>query len=291
MGGDARFDSIAVVDWSAAAVPRRGADSIWVAVADDDGCTVDNPPTRHAALASIEALARPGRRTLVGVDFSLGFPRDTARAVGVRGDAWAGTWRLLADEITDDDRNANNRFEVAARLNASFAGGAGPFWGCPPASATPALTGTKPPARVGWPAEWRHVEIELRRSGRRPFAAWQLLGAGSVGSQSLVGIAALERLRRRLGSRMAVWPFTAGLGAPAGDAQLVVAEVWPSLWPGEVPVGQIKDAWQARSTAERILAADRRGELDRWFSPDVPDDALADVVGEEGWVLGVGVGH
>ncbi len=288
MPDGARFDTVAVVDWSAAATPRRGADSIWIAVADDGGCTVENVPTRRAALGAMAALARPGQRTLLGVDFSLGFPRGTAQGLGVPGVPWAGTWRLLAGEITDDERNANNRFEVAHRLNASMSLGPGPFWGCPPSRATAMLTATKPPPRAGWPPEWRHVEADLRGGGRRPFSAWQLLGAGSVGSQSLVGIAALERLRWNLGSRIDVWPFTTGLGVPAGDAEVVVAEVWPSLWPNAAPTGWVKDAWQVEATAVELLSRDRRGGLAGWFSPALDDAVATDVVEEEGWVLGVG---
>ena len=127
-----------------------------------------------------------------------------------------------------------------------------------------------------------------RDRGHHPFPAWQLHGAGSVGSQSLVGIAGLERLRWNLGARMSIWPFTTGLRPPVGT-DVVVAEVWPSLWPVEVPVGVIKDAAQVEATARRLAAMDCAGDLARCFAPPVAADACVEVVAEEGWVLGAGI--
>ncbi|NND74049.1 MAG: cobalamin biosynthesis protein CbiG [Ilumatobacter sp.] len=288
MATGALFDTVAVVDWSASNTPRTGADSIWIAVAGGDGCTIENVRTRHEAVATIAALAQPGRRTLLGVDFSLGFPRGTAAALGLAGSPWERTWQLLAAEITDDERNVNNRFDVADRLNRTVSPGPGPFWGCPPARSTAALSTTRPTPNDAWPPVWRHVEAHLRESGHRPFSAWQLLGAGSVGSQSLVGIAALARLRATLGARLAVWPFSTGLAAPDGGADVVVAEVWPSMWPYDVPAGAVKDAVQVETTAAALTTLDRRGALVDRFTPPLDEGIASDVVGEEGWVLGVG---
>ncbi len=131
--------------------------------------------------------------------------------------------------ILDDDRNVNNRFEVAAALNHRLADARSPFWGCPPSAASEHLRPSKP-ASSGSLAEYRGVEQILRGQGYRPFSSWQLLGAGAVGSQSLLGIARLERLRRRFPDRVEVWPFTTSLGAPTLDrGAIVIAEVWPSM--------------------------------------------------------------
>lgn len=295
------FDRVVVVDWSANAAPKRGADSIWIAVVDDrDGsCVVDNPSTRNQALDRLAGLDDPSRRTLIGVDFSLGYPAGTAAALGLGAPAWSATWAHLATSIIDDDQNRNNRFAVASDLNAliqAHTAGAGsqptpgPFWGCPPAKATPTLSMTKPDRPAEWPSEWRLVEFQMRLRGHRPFAGWQLLGAGAVGGQSLVGIAALERLRTRLDDQMSVWPFTTGLGVPA-DRRFVVAEVWPSLWNVEVPVGGIKDAAQVEATARRLTELDRTGELVSLLSPQLPADEVQAVLDEEGWVLGVDTEH
>ncbi len=287
------FDRIAVVDWSANASPKIGPDSIWVAVFDGGVCTLSNPATRRAALGEMAALAEPGRRTLLGVDFSLGFPSGTAELAGLVGVPWAAMWSHLGASIVDDDKNQNNRFNVAQRLNESMVESgrgaqvpAGPFWGCPPSKASASLTTTKPSRAEGWPQEWRTVEQQLRSDGHHPFSCWQLLGAGAVASQSLVGIAALERLRWNLGSRLAVWPFDTGLGVPP-PTDLVVAEVWPSLWDVTVPPGVIKDAAQVESTARRLWQLDADGQLRMLFRPGVDDAVRSTVVDEEGWVLGV----
>ncbi len=299
------FDRIAMVDWSASATPKSGADSIWIAILDTTrasrgALTITNPPTRRDALTTMAALAEPGRRTLLGVDFSLGYPTGTAATFGFTGGAWESTWSRLGALIVDDDRNRNNRFAVASSLNAEAGGGgAGPFWGCPPSEAGATLTSTKPVRNESWPAEWRIVESRLRAAGHRPFSAWQLLGAGAVGGQSLVGIAALDRLRRSLGSRMSVWPFTTGLqldveagaahgGAARGGAvELVVAEVWPSLWEVPIPAGVVKDAAQVEFAARRLAALDASGELRELFRPELDADIAAIVCDEEGWLLGV----
>lgn len=293
------FDRIAVVDWSASATPTTGTDSIWIAVLDvatagDAALTLTNSSTRRAALETMAALAEPGRRTLLGVDFSLGYPAGTAAACGLTGVAWDVMWRRLGAGIVDDERNRNNRFAIASGLNAEMGVGAGPFWGCPPSKADVTLTSTKPDREESWPNEWRVVESRLRDAGHRPFSAWQLLGAGAVGGQSLVGIAALDRLRWNLGRRMAIWPFTTGLqmdlDADQADgvvAELVVAEVWPSLWDVMVPDGVVKDAAQVEFAACRLAALDESGELGGLFCPELDADIAAVVTGEEGWLLGV----
>jgi hypothetical protein len=281
------FDRIVVVDWSASSSPTTGADSVWIAIADAGGIELSNPSTRHTALAEIAAATDSGGLTLIGVDFSLGFPRGTAEALGLVGQPWRAMWELLGADVTDDERNLNNRFAVASGLNVKIGDdSAGPFWGCPPARRTAHLTSTKPARSAAWPLEWRHVESRLRAEGLRPFSAWQLLGAGAVGSQSLVGIAALERLRWNLGDRMCVWPFDTGLAEPT-DVDIVVAEIWPSRWPITVPSGMVKDAAQVQLTAQRLFEMDAAGTLAALFAPGIATGELSDVLDEEGWVLGV----
>lgn len=281
------FDRIVVVDWSASNSPTTGADSVWIAIADSSGIALSNPSTRQTALTEIVAAVDSAGPTLIGVDFSLGFPRGTAEALGLVGRPWRAVWELLGAEVADDQRNRNNRFSVASRLNAKVgADDAGPFWGCPPAQRTTHLTSTKPDRSNAWPPEWRHVESRLRAEGLRPFSAWQLLGAGAVGSQSLVGIAALERLRCNLGDRVSIWPFDAGLAVPLA-ADIVVAEIWPSRWPVTVPAGMVKDAAQVQSTAQRLIDTDAAGALAALFTPAVETQELDAVIDEEGWVLGV----
>ena len=278
------FDRVVVVDWSASSRPVRGQDSIWIAVAD--GASGDiwtmNPETRSWACAEMGELCRRPGPTLLGVDFSLGYPAGTAAALGLSGTPWRAIWTLLTELVADADDNTNNRFEVAADLNGRIGEGPGPFWGCPRGQRSATLTSTK--VSPGPLAEWRQVERDLRGAGHRPFSGWQLLGAGSVGSQSLVGIPRLAHLERRLvsdGLTVEVWPFGTWNGvAPAPD--VVIAEVWPSLYPLPEPAGRVRDEVQVVETARRLLDLTECG-----ISEGRTDDATQrSVRGEEGWVLG-----
>jgi hypothetical protein len=285
------FDRFVVIDWSANSTPKRGRDSIWVAVLDDNGISVSNPSTRAAAEQGVAELveADPSGRSLIGVDFSLGYPAGTASALGLTGCPWASMARLLGESILDDERNSNNRFEVASALNARMTATGSPFWGCPPAIAGDTLTPTKP-ASFAPLDEWRIVESVLREQGHRPFSSWQLLGAGAVGSQSLLGLPMIHRLATRFADRVSVWPFTTGLRAPNLDSgSVIVAEVWPALVPLAVADGVVRDQAQVVAVAEWLAGLDAADRLADLFSPDAAGlEDVAVIEREEGWVLGVG---
>ena len=167
-------------------------------------------------------LAGEAGRVLVGFDFPFGYP--------------AGSWsRLrpalaarLAGLIRDEPDGANNRFAVAAQLNAQLnPGELGPFRGCPAhlevggtyreedASARPFLSrfaaGGRPPARAGHP-------VVLEAVHARP-----------VGSQVLMGLPAVHRLATdpRFAERTRIWPFETNWDADLDG--IVIAEIWPSL--------------------------------------------------------------
>ena len=294
------FDQFVVVDWSANSTPKLGRDSIWIAVHDRTAeRSVTNFPTRVAAESFLVEFFEcdPTATTLIGVDFSLGYPAGTAAALGLHGAPWSAMWTLLADRITDDDRNVNNRFAVAAELNRRFTGGPAPFWGCPPSAASGQLTTTKPAggksaattaSSPGSLAPFRMVENVLRVQGHRPFSSWQLLGAGAVGSQSLLGIPRLHALRRRFPDRVHIWPFTTGFGTPTLDAgAIVVAEVWPSMLDVGDIGDRVRDAVQVSATARWFADTEAAGELDALFSPSLLSEVSAAAIAEEGWVLGV----
>ncbi|MFZ4717904.1 MAG: cobalamin biosynthesis protein CbiG [Ilumatobacteraceae bacterium] len=276
------FDRIVVADWSANGTPKSGPDSIWIACRDADGrhLPVENPRTRARAVDLLVERLDVSGRVLLGADFCFGYPSGFATAAGLTGTAWAATWCHLHDALDDDDRNRNNRFDVAADLNERL--GALHFWGAPPRRAGRWLTTTKPAWTPDHLPVHRRTERALHDDGHRPFSGWQLLGVGAVGSQSLTGIAALERLRRhpRLAHRVVVWPFETGLDVAVASDAIVVAEVWPS----SVSFGHVdhpvKDARQVIALADALAMGDAS-----MFRPDVPVDAVEAVVTEEGWVL------
>lgn len=287
--GGARFDRIAVLDWSAAGVPRRGKDSIWLGLAasrDAGEVVAENIPTRHAAEERLgrlveETLAR-GERLLLGADFAFGYPAGFAAALTGRAQALA-VWDALADRITDAPDNRNDHKAVAADLNALFPGD-GPFWGNGEGRDYPGLSRTRPALPEGL-AAFRATDLAGITGAARPKSVWQLSGAGVVGAQVLTGLPVLARLRRRFGASLAVWPFE-----PADAAPVVLAEVYPSMLAAEVRAalarepGAVPDAVQVRLLATalaRLAGAEALGPL---F--DAP--AAGGVLREEGWILGAG---
>jgi hypothetical protein len=284
------FDRYVVVDWSARSAPATGADSIWIADLAGGEVELANPPTRRRAADRLHEIldSSADDRVLLGFDASLGYPSGTAALLGLRGTPWHSTWQLIAGLSTDDERNRNNRFAVAAELNRRSGQASGPFWGCPPSQVGCHLAATKP-SRLEL-AEFRSTERVLRQAGLRPASCWQLLGAGSVGGQTLTLLPLLtEMLRRRRGS-FQIWPFTTGLGVPRIEAgSVAVAEIWPTLFPVDHGGTVVKDAAQVRDTALALRSLDASGELATWFTPRLPGIEADQVVAEEGWVLGAGV--
>lgn len=280
-----------VVDWSAAAAPKLGADSIWSYELGEGRGDLLNHATRAEARAhlSVRLHALAGRRVLVGFDFAFAYPAGFAAAAGLgddAADAWLAIWQHLARRITDDARNRNNRWSVAAELNERL--GSRHFWGAPPASAGPHLTSTKPASFTL--AEYRRSEAHLRdATGKRPFSAWQLLGVGAVGSQTLTGIPVLHQLRHAdgLAARTRVWPFETGFVADpwcGTNDGIVFAEVWPSAVEFDHVAHPVKDARQVTALAQRLRTSADDGCLAVAFSAP-PHHVDAATALEEGWVL------
>ncbi|PWJ22017.1 molybdopterin-binding protein [Jannaschia seohaensis] len=269
------FDLILAADWSAAAKPtgpRPKKDAIWVC-ADLDGVQETRYfPTRAAALDWIDGWLALGHRTLLGFDFAMGYPPGFAEALTGRAEALA-VWDWLGAQLTDGPDNSNDRFAVAQEINRRFPG-IGPFWGRPAALD---LLDLPPKDRTreehGLP-ERRAVEAVV--PGAKP--VWQLAYAGAVGSQSLVGLAALSKLRARWGDEMEVWPQQTGWRVPA--ARIALAEIYPSLWPPAA--APIKDQGQVIATARALRAADAG-----WFTGPAAQPDAGRIAREEGWILGV----
>lgn len=292
------FDYVVIVDWSAASSPVTGADSIWtITLETRTGTGVPvNHSTRAAArdhLVDVLASTPSGTRTLLGIDVSLGYPAGFAERAGLDDGStppWLSTWRHLAAELDDDHRNRNNRWHVAAELNRRL--GSNHFWGAPPSHAGPHLTATKPTRTVSHLPDLRAAEARLARDGHRPFSIWQLLGVGSVGSQSLTAIPVMHHVRTHplLEARCAVWPFETGLCLPSVP-DIVITEVWPSSLDRSVIDAEshpVKDARQVSALARLLAAEQAAGSLADWFEPGAGDDLdHARIIAEEGWTLGV----
>lgn len=292
------FDAYIMVDWSAAAVPRRGRDSIWIAERVRTGrgerrTMLVNPPTREDAtallLSRLMRHADAGLRVLVGFDFPFGYPAGTAARLDAAGGgpAWRRLWREIADGLEDDAANRNNRFDLAERFNRRISGEAFPFWGETRDGGRRYLRrrGRRPHGPGDLP-ERRTCETFARRA--QP--VWKLAGVGAVGGQALTGIPRVRALRRHpaLAGVSRVWPFETGLRYDPRPL-ILFAEVYPSLVaPTRLP-GLPKDAGQVDAATRWLARADSEGALAALFAgpAGLTPAQRRDVVAEEAWILGV----
>jgi molybdopterin molybdotransferase len=289
------FDTFVMVDWSARATPspaRPSADALWLAVARQGGAEAPRYFRTRAEIAAalheiFAAEIAAGRRVLAGFDFPLGYPAGFAAALTGAPRALA-VWEWLAREIADAPDNANNRFEVADRINAALPG-IGPFWGRPANRPLPHLP-ERGSLRQGHGFADRLTDAAV--PGAQP--VWKLYTTGSVGGQALVGLPALHRLRQSFGRDLAVWPFETGAGP--GGTPIVLAEVYFSLLGPELRVamegqtGAIRDAEEVRLMADALARLQAQGGLGALLA--LPDGLTAAerqrVLAEEGWTLGAG---
>lgn len=303
------FDVYLVIDWSARSrpsPPRPVADAVWIGerLADAPAGVETYWRTRAAAVehlqARLAAHVAAGRRVLVGWDFPFGYPAGFAAAVSLPGPGppWRRVWRALAAWIVDDAHNRNNRFAVAARLNARLGvAPPGPFWGA--AGAPPPGLARTSPFRA-WAAAGGGPVARLRWVDRGLLVqeVWKLVGVGSVGSQALLGIPWVHRVRHAppLAAVSAVWPFETGF-APGHAGRVgpfvLHAEVWPGVLPraavaAAVAAGALKDQAQVRLLGAALAARDAAGTLGAWLGPPtgLAGAAVRSILQEEGWILG-----
>ncbi|MFL5298342.1 MAG: cobalamin biosynthesis protein CbiG [Phenylobacterium sp.] len=295
------FSAYVIVDWSANSKPKTGADSIWIGVLKRDvrfrmAFEAFNPETRAAAEkqlgAILQDLRKRSERALVGFDFPLGFPRGFAEAMKLPGEApWRAAWDLLDKMVTDKPNNVSNRFNVGAQINRRLTGGPFPFWGCPANDVQTTLQSKKirPHGPDDLP-EFRHAEVAAK--GASPI--WKLAYIGSVGSQAILGMPLVRRLKQTYGEAARVWPFETGF-RPLAEADLhgvdfLMAEVYPSMVKPQGAVGEVKDLMQVRTLAEYFARLDEANKLGELFGPakGAPADVVLDAEREEGWILGAG---
>lgn len=306
------FDTYLFVDWSASSRPTRVTcceNAIWIGEASRETVAPSTTycRTRHEAFDYVKSRLKhhvaQGNRLLVGFDFAYGFPAGTAKALRCQNaQRWLNLWKLLSDRVEDSDRNANNRWEVASSLNDQISHGCpGPFWGCPKSRQSSTLT-TRRNGKFSFPYSYQGgLLCERRRTEHhlpRAQEVWKLLGAGSVGSQALLGIPYVEKLRfdPALATRSLVWPFETGFEVDAlvGRQPLIVhAEIWPGIVEEKVQAsqtGRIRDQVQVEQLCLWAQASDFTGELAQHFcfGNSLPADDREQCCWEEGWILGSG---
>lgn len=316
------FDVYIAVDWSARSIPsprKPARDAIWVAEALAADGTEDTLPTRDSYWQTRLACRlylrdrllhyiSQERRIFLGFDFAYGYPSGFAQALNLYGDqrdqgdlpSWRKVWNELSRLIQDDEDNHNNRFEVAAALNARCNGSAdGPFWGCPADCKLPTLKMKSPtqgyPYRVS-----SNLALERLRwtdksvHGIQP--VWKLLGSGCVGGQTLMGIPTVCKLRDDplLAPISLVWPFETGFTSsafPQSGPSILHAEIWPSIAPNlRDHVSAIPDQGQVRAVVSWLRELDTSGRLCELFTQpeELSSETVKACVEEEGWITGAG---
>lgn len=287
---------------------------------------------RHTAIENITKFLRcevdEERRVLIGFDFAFGYPRGFAESITGKKCALE-MWSALSVSHDHDDsigivvkdkENTSNRFDVAAALNRKIIASAndrdqgvsyGPFWGFPGGSGMdrppfdPYRIAQRPKSKqhlpwLPWPAAgfgFKRERITDRRA-RGAKSVFQLNGIGSVGSQAILGMRYLHRLRchvkqwNGMKDRCVVWPFDPWVSLEQkkeSGPEIVIVEFYPSL----VTRGskaEYADREQVKENARAFGMLDARGDLRTLFDLEeiLSPDEKATVEREEGWILGAG---
>ena len=291
------FDTVIVIDWSARSSPspvNPTRDAVYLCISRLDEGEARHPEyyrTRVSVMMRIRELLEveltAGRRTLVGFDFNFGYPIGFAKKLTGTASGLA-VWAWLSERIKDGTDNQNNRFEVAAQINAMFPG-VGPFWGAPNSVSFDSLPHKGSARRGHGMSELRQTDIAAKTAQ----SAWKLYTAGSVGSQGLLGIYHLSRLKACLGNRAMVFPME--IGCNVFKFPVVLSEIYPSfeniddvtLFRKKHPSALygIRDARQVRQMCDKLgrLMNKKKNTAGLFDFESVPKNILT----EEGWILTV----
>ena len=305
------FDVYLFVDWSSQnkmGSERENKDAIWIGEHEPVKQYLREKyfRSRHEAatylVKFLQFIILEKKRCLIGFDFPYGYPKGLSHAMGfLEGKPWYNIWQELYKRIKDTPKNINNRFKVANDLNAMVGGTSkGPFWGHPINQSWPNLDKYKPdyPLISSKGIELKRLRVvEDRLRGTQE--AWKLYGAGSVGSQALVGIPWVYYLRthKELIKYSKVWPFETGFTQTPSFIEgpfILHAEIWPGVVQQETKVimdrnpGIIKDKAQVRAMCQWAANLDKNCGLGDYF--DLPNGLtkvqVQDCLNEEGWILG-----
>lgn len=205
------FDNFAAVDWSGALSPVMTRS---IALAECTGGN-DGPPRLDPAIRSrrqvadwIVARAKEGIRTLVGVDCNFGYSAETGALQFGADYSYLDVWRAVEDANT-----GNGNY---------FAGG---YWTHHDYGRHFWTVGTRP---EGFTMPRRLVERLCGESGHGwPESPFKLIGPKQVGKGGLAGMRMAYDLKRRLGDRLAVWPYEM---ESADRAVVVLTEIYPRLF-------------------------------------------------------------
>lgn len=203
------FDRFIGIDWSGAKSPVL-TNSIAVAVAEKIDIAPQNkeePWSRSRVADFLFECANGTVRTLAGIDCNFGYSESIGEKQFGKNYTAYDLWQAVEDS---NEGEANY-----------FAGG---YWTHERHGAHFWRSGTMP---EGFSMPRRATEQACGESGLGwPESPFKLIGAKQVGKGGLAGMRLIYDLKRRLGQRIAIWPFDAHVD----EAALVIAEIYPRLF-------------------------------------------------------------
>lgn len=257
----AAFQRYIGVDYSGAATPDARLTGLRVYLAEGDGPAMEARPdparprrhwTRREVYEWLLRRLKMDAPTLVGLDHSFSFPEPYFDLHQIAKD-WDAFLADFHQHWPSDEPEATvGQLRDTAGLG----------------------------RERGGDTHWRR-EAEQRAKAKSVF---HFNVPGSVAHSTHAGLPWLLRLRRELEGRIHFWPFD---GWQPRKGVSVIAEVYPSLhqhlYPRQATTPDQHDAFCA---ARWLQETDRGGELNRFFTPTLGDEAHRRAA-YEGWVLGV----
>lgn len=209
------FHEFVAIDWSGALTPLR-TPSIAVALAPAG----QEPPHLSGKLWSRSMVAdwivslaqRSNKRTLIGIDCNFGYSEQVGMLQFGADYTGFDLWAAVEEANVSHENYYAGEFWSPLRHGRHF-------W----------VSGKMPP---GFLMPRRLTETFCGEAGLGwPESPFKLIGAKQVGKGGLAGMRMAYDLKRRLGDKIAFWPFD-GQGAEASfnDARIVVTEIYPRLF-------------------------------------------------------------
>lgn len=301
------FDIFIAIDFSASNKPsskKPKSDALWASILEVESEKIYTKyfRTRQECFEFLKnkfnIYSRENMNILVGYDFDFGFPYGFSQASKIKETIpWKSNWKYLTNNIEDNLDNSNNRFQVADKLNKLISNKEGPFYGVPLKQRTNTLNtkGCEFPYKVGDLRLQKKRICEIKEPKAHP--VWKLLGTGSVGGQSLMGIPFLYKLSKLnfKNTDQHIWPFTTGFNYPnlsIGKANILHCEIWPGILNEYLDKKiKIKDKAQVIKIVQWFLLWQEKGKLNKLMAPPswVTTEQIKKIIEEEGWVIGSGL--
>lgn len=239
-------------------------------------------------VSRLKEASRAGMRACIGQDHQYSIPRGLAQELSIGHLSWRDALRSLCSGSYGEDAPAlGHPCTFAASFNAWLAArGRSPYFYSATKASLYSIPAQDP--RRGDDSKYRLTELCQSQSGNGSPKPLNRVGDnGSVGGQSLLGMAALVDLLHRCeceGVRLAVWPFD---GLSIRDSIYADTHVMIEPYPSAVrnaTVAQTNDSDALASTAH-IRDMDAQDKLAEQLDLSRLDRAKAAVVRFEGWIV------